>query len=304
MNNVLIIGGSGFLGQNIVKKIAGKNVVIYDLFPPRNPLREGFIYIEGSLNDFSKIERVCSEYRIDTIIHAVSLILPNSNISGFYNDISSMFSPTVTLIDYCSKEDIFFVYLSSGGTVYGEQEGRLSETSYSAPISFYGLSKLNVENAILFFHRTQKLRYLIVRPSNPYGIGQNIYGKQGLIAIIFGKIKKNQTISVWGDGSAIRDYIYIEDFAEIIGCLLSKGIENEILNIGSGKGSSINDILEIIKNIHKNPIQIEYIPARNVDVKKVVLDISRLQSKIGKFAFTEIYKGINYFYQEIFKFYN
>ncbi len=111
-------------------------------------------------------------------------------------------------MDYCASNHIEFVFLSSGGTVYGVKGGVISENEPVAPISYYGLSKVQIEDLINFYHRRYNLNYLILRPSNPYGFGQNLYGKQGLIAVIIGKILSKESIVVFGDGTTIRDYIY------------------------------------------------------------------------------------------------
>ena len=186
------------------------------------------------------------------------------------------------------------MYFSSGGTVYGNRNDVLPfvETDEMNPISYYGWSKQMMENSIQFMHRTVGLDYLILRPSNPYGHGQNLYGKQGLVAVAIGKLLKDETIEVWGDGSAVRDYIYVDDLASIFVKLIEENVHNTTLNIGSGRGYSINDVLAFLKIVYKNP--------RPVDVSSMVLDTSRLKELIS-YELTPFMDGIKKFYEESIK---
>ena len=107
--------------------------------------------------------------------------------------------------------------------------------------------------------------------------GQNLFGKQGLVAVAIGKIIEKKTIEVWGDGSAIRDYIYIEDLSDAFYQLINKDICNVTINIGSGRGYSVNDVLAFLKIISKVDFKIEYKNARPVDVSNVVLNIDSMK---------------------------
>ena len=154
-----------------------------------------------------------------------------------------------------------------------------------------------MENSILFKNRTEGLCYLIVRPSNPYGHGQNLRGKQGLVAVAIGKIMDRQPVEVWGDGSAIRDYIYIDDLAEIFFQLIDNDIANETVNIGSGRGYSVNDVLAFLKIISKIDFKIIYENARPMDVSNMVLDTTKMSGKVD-IKLTPMLEGISAFYQE------
>ena len=105
----------------------------------------------------------------------------------------------------------------NGGTINGNHKinGVYIETDKLKPINYYGLSKLQLEELIKFECANKSLNYLILRPSNPFGRFQNIFGKQGLIPVVIGKVLNNEVIDIWGDGSIIRDYIPIEFLANI-----------------------------------------------------------------------------------------
>ena len=144
------------------------------------------------------------------------------------------------------------------------------------------------------------LNNLIVRPANPYGHGQNLFGKQGLVAVAIGKILKDEPVEVWGDGSAVRDYIYIDDLAEIFRQLISNDVHNVTLNIGSGRGYSVNDVLAFLKIVSQKDFRIEYKNPRPVDVSNMVLNVSLL-IKYVNIEFTPFMDGITAFYKESLK---
>jgi len=167
-----------------------------------------------------------------------------------------------------------------------------------APISYYGLSKQIIENSILFDHRSKSLRYLIIRPSNPFGSGQALNANQGLIAVAIGKILANEPIVVWGDGNSIRDYIYIDDLSNAFFQLIDKNVENDTINIGSGFGYSVHDIIARLKNIAGDGIKVKYENSRSVDVNKMILDITKLHSYIDVIH-TPLETGMRKFYDQI-----
>ncbi|RXM41864.1 hypothetical protein BOW55_21030 [Flavobacterium sp. YO12] len=213
-----------------------------------------------------------------------------------------MIKPTIELLPFLSINKVKFVFLSSGGTIYGINDiGIFSEDDNKRPISYYGQSKLFLEESIILEHRKSGLDFFIFRPSNPYGIGQNIYGKQGFIAASIGNILRQEKITVWGDGSVVRDYIHIDDLSTGIINVIQSGVINEIYNIGSGKGYSINEIIEILKKCINVDLEIEYVEGRAVDIPFMVLNVAKIQNIIGRSKIS-VEKGIEDFYNyELFK---
>lgn len=293
--NILILGGKGFLGRqcsNVLKK--KHNVYIAD----RLDLCEDRYY-KIELRHVTEIKKIIKDNKIDCVLHFVSSLIPSSDLFQYKQDVENVYIPTIELLEFCAENRVKFLYLSSGGAVYGKQREVFNEHTKRSPISLYGLSKLNFENLIQFFHETAGLEYLIVRPSNPYGMGQNIYGKQGLIAVIIGKIKNNEPIVIWGDGSAIKDYIYIDDFTFYLESLISnKFAWNDTYNIGSGYGSSVNDVLNAFKiNKIKLP-EIKYIASKNSDVSRMILDCTRIQELIPHNN-KGLSEGVKIFYDQV-----
>ncbi len=307
MNNILLIGGAGFIGSNIIAHLQEYNKYNVFVFEPEfaslhriNNYR--VTVIRGELANIDALKSIILENRIDTIVHLVSTLIPGSNFDDYQMEFTNVLFPSVRLMEFCCEHNVKFVYFSSGGTIYGDKKGEVvpfTEDCPMAPISFYGWSKQMMENSILFMHRTQNLKYVIIRPSNPYGKGQNLHGKQGLIAVALGKILSGETIQVWGDGNSVRDYIYIDDLGQAVSeILMDKIIVNEIINIGSGVGYSVNDILHILRNVVHEDVKVEYIDARMEDVSSVVLDTCKLK-KLINFHPCKIEDGIAKFYKGV-----
>ena len=305
-HNILFLGGAGFIGSNLIRTLISRSddVKLYVLEPPfANISRldgKDVQVFRGTLQNIDFVQSIIEANHIDIVIHLVATIIPGSTFEDYKREYQQVIFPTIELMQYCAQKGIKFVYFSSGGTVYGNRMDLtpFKETDPMAPISYYGWSKQMMENSILYVHRTAGLRYLIVRPSNPYGHGQNIHAKQGLIAVALGKILAGEPIVVWGDGSNVRDYIYIDDLCEVLCQLLEKDVCNTTLNIGSGVGASINDIIRVLRDVVSEEVQVEYQPARKVDVAHMILDNTRLRHYID-IPNTPLCKGIIAFYREI-----
>lgn len=306
MKHILFIGGAGFIGSNIIHQLIQCKKSVFVLEPEfaslhrLNDISVG-IY-RGELLNFDYLKSIILDNQIDTVVHLVSTLIPGSSFEDYQREFTNVVFPSIRLMELCCERDIKFVYFSSGGTVYGDRKGEpipFVEEDPMAPISYYGWSKQMMENSILYMNRTQKLKYLIIRPSNPYGKGQNLHGRQGLIAVALGKILSGESIDVWGDGGSIRDYIYIDDLGKAIVDLLNNdSIVNRTINIGSGEGYSINDILDVIRSVVSEEVSVQYIPARQVDVSSVILDTRQLKNLIT-FNPISIKEGISRFYNDV-----
>ena len=301
---ILFIGGAGFIGSNLVKRFCKSGSFKVTVIEPETAsvMRLDGLQVEivrASLANVEAVEQIIANKRIDTVVHLVSTLIPGSGYEDFKRELTDMVFPSIRIMEYCARFDIKFVYFSSGGTVYGNRTTMqpFVETDDMAPISYYGWSKQMMENSILFKNRTERLRYLIVRPSNPYGHGQNLYGRQGLVAVAIGKILNGQPVEVWGDGSAIRDYIYIDDLAEVFFQLIDNNVSNETVNIGSGRGYSVNDVLAFLKIISKVDFKIKYENARPMDVSNMVLDTEKMH-KFTNVELTPMLEGVSMFYEE------
>ena len=302
--SILFIGGAGFIGSNIIRWLDEEKFRVVVIEPKGAYLGRldgmDVDLLEGSLCNIELVKEVIEQQDIQIVVHLVSTLIPGSTNEDYKKEYKDVIFPSIELMELCAQKGIRFVYFSSGGTVYGNRNDVLpfTETDAMNPISYYGWSKQMMENSIQFMHRTVGLDYLVVRPSNPYGHGQNLYGKQGLVAVAMGKLLRNEEIEVWGDGSAVRDYIYVDDLARIFVKLIEEDVHNTTLNIGSGRGYSVNDVLAFLKIVTGRELKIVYQNPRPVDVSSMVLDTSRLKGLIS-YEVTPFMDGIKKYYEEV-----
>ena len=183
------------------------------------------------------------------------------------------------------------VFISSSGAIYGNHIGvKHAENEDSFPISSYGIVKLAIEKYIHLFSKRNNLSYLILRLSNPYGPYHNST-KQGIINIAINKSINRDVLTVWGDGSNKKDYIFVGDFIQILMRLIDKNVSNEIINIGSGYSYSINEILNKVKLIESSFIW-KYNDKKEFDNMSFELNTQKLKSYINNFNFTSLNDGI------------
>ena len=168
----------------------------------------------------------------------------------------------------------------------------VSEDNPTNPKSSYGITKLTIEKYLALFHRLHGLEYVIVRPSNPYGPRQNPGGNQGVIAVFLGRIARGQAIEIWGDGEAVKDYIYIDDLVEGIYRAAFLKSSARIFNLGSGVGCSVNDLVQTIAEVVNHPFTVIYSPRGAHDVSKIFLDNTRARRELDWEPATPIDVGI------------
>lgn len=304
MKKLLFIGGAGFIGSNIIRRLQHGDYEVHVCEPVGAYMQrlEGMeVQIhQAMISDIEAISKIIQDNGIDVVVHLVSTLIPGSTYEDYKNEYKNVIFPSIELMELCAQKKVRFVYFSSGGTVYGNRNDVLpfTETDEMNPISYYGWSKQMMENSIQFMHRTVGLDYLVVRPSNPFGHGQYLYGKQGLVAVAIGKLLKDEEIEVWGDGSAVRDYIYVDDLASIFVKLIEADVHNTTLNIGSGRGYSVNDVLAFLKIVSGRELKIVYQNPRPVDVSNMVLDTTRLKKAIS-YEITPFMDGVRKFYEEV-----
>ena len=301
----MLIGGAGFLGINSAESLisAGFNVVIVDRDCSRLKTLTSLAGVGGVFNcdilDVDEILRLVTEFDIECVINFISTLIPSSTFESFYLELSKSVSPTFRLTQDLARRKIKYVYISSGGTVYGRNQNTyISESEECRPINFYGYSKLLFEEYLGLVHRMDQLDYLVIRPSNPYGPYQNPTRMQGVISVFMHKVLKDEAIDVWGDGSVVRDYIWVKDMANALTALLKKGVWNKSFNIGSGVGNSLIDLIKAIELVTSKKAQIIYKEARSIDAERIVLDVSKLKNEIDFYP-VSLNEGVKLYYEKL-----
>lgn len=282
MSKALVIGGSGFLGRHLIESLlaAGVDVCSLDITLPEQPDNR-LEYIEGSFTDRMLVEKAMMG--CDTVFHLASTTLPKTSNDDPAFDIISNLAGTVTLLDLAVKNKVKkFIFISSGGTVYGAPtQLPVSEDHSTNPTCSYGIVKLAIEKYLYMYHQAYGLETCSLRLSNPYGEYQRIDAGQGAVAVFCHKALTGETMEIWGDGSVVRDFIYVKDAVRAIMLTLDSGCAGMAINIGYGAGASLNQLLEQIEIVCGCTINRQYLPARGFDVPKIYLDIRRAKKVLG-----------------------
>ena len=300
MQTILLIGGFGFLGTNIIKYIDEHfsdqyRVIVFDKYPDHIhniQFKSVFKTYTGDFSDAVLVDDILRSNNIDLIIHSLGTTVPTSSFNARY-DIESNLIPSIELFNNMVKNGIYdIVYISSGGAIYGNSSINVkhNENENVFPISSYGVVKLAIEKYLLQYASLYNLRPLILRLSNPYG-PYHYSMKQGVINVAMTKALRGDVMQIWGDGNGKKDYIYVEDFVNILMMLLKKGIHREVINLGSGELFSVNDIVRVVNRFVPD-FKAEHINAQKFDVSHFELDLSKLNKLIGDFPYTSLNEGL------------
>ena len=304
--NIIILGAAGFIGTNLTIALANekneysKSINIITLFD-----REGADFSHITKLGLDNIKIVYGNFDMETdfetiikgqdiVYHLISTTVPTTSNQRIAQELIANVVVTANLLEACVNNKVNeIVFLSSGGTVYGKEEVTpLSEDTATNPISSYGVQKITIEKLLYLYNYMYGLDYRIIRLANPYGPYQKPNGVLGVITTFTYKALRGEPIIVYGDGSIVRDFIYIEDVIEGILNIVYGKSNNRVFNLGSGKGTSVKEVIDtIIKTLNVN-IDIQYIPGRKVDVPINVLDISQYEETYGKFEPISLSDGI------------
>jgi len=286
LKRILVIGGAGFIGSHLVDRLVadGRQVRVLDRAPAH--VRPAWMtsaqveYLAGDFVDHSAIDLAVRD--IDVAYHLVSTTIPaTSNVDPMF-DVQSNLVGTLNFLKAAIQAKIRkVIFVSSGGTVYGKPVSLpIKETDPTDPICSYGVTKLAIEKYLGMFEYLYGLEYVVFRLANPFGEQQRP-GAQGAIAAFMQRVATGNPIEIWGDGSVVRDYIYIQDVVDVL--IKGAGYDgaSRIFNLGSGQGRSLNEIVEVLRAVSGKPVACIYKDARALDVPTNVLDISRLQREFN-----------------------
>lgn len=282
-NKILVLGGNGFIGSHLVEALVADGARVRVLDRSESLHREavlGVDYRYAELVDLAAVSEALTD--IDVVVHLISTTVPATANLDPVADIEGNLIGSVRLLQTIRELGVpKLVYVSSGGTVYGNAESvPISEEHGCKPLASYGIVKLAVERYIAMYCAASPVSSLVLRVSNPYGPRQGHLGVQGVIPTFCRRMMDGDMIKIWGDGSTVRDYIYITDLIHFMVTSIRQGLTG-LYNIGSGHGASLTEILEILTAISGQRPNVEYLPKRPFDVNSVVLDISKAEQALG-----------------------
>ncbi|MFY2763407.1 NAD-dependent epimerase/dehydratase family protein [Arenimonas sp. MALMAid1274] len=290
----LVIGGNGFIGSSLVERLrqTGCAVRVLDMGTPRPGMDwTGVEFLAGSLLDPVRLAE--SLEGVDRVFHLASTTVPSTSNLDPVADVQGNLVGTLGLIEAMRMAGVRrIVYFSSGGTVYGNPDAvPVPESHPLRPISSYGVVKVAVEAYLSMFAQLGQLDPLILRPSNPYGPRQASSGVQGAIGTFLRLARNGQPISIWGDGEVVRDYLFIDDLVDLA-VNAGLGGETGIFNVGNGQGHSLNQLCHVIAQVTGRELDVRYLPGRDFDVRRVVLDNRLARDRFGWSPVTRLEDGI------------
>ena len=282
----LVLGGAGFIGSHIVDALVlkGHSVRVFDLpHISTENLHQSIQNIEITAGDFNNISDISNALEgMDVVIHLAGSTLPGPSNKNPVYDVETTVIGTLNLLEKAVEKGIRkIVFASSGGTVYGIPKTLpIPETHQTAPLCSYGITKLTVEKYLDLFYHLQGLEYTVLRIANPYGERQRIKNVQGAIAVFLGKVLMGENITIWGDGSVSRDYFHISDLAAAFLKVIEQDTKERVYNIGSGRATTLKEILSVIKRVTGRSFSVEFTPARKLDVPANCLQIELAKTNL------------------------
>jgi UDP-glucose 4-epimerase len=296
----LILGGNGFIGSHLVDVLAeqGHTLRCFDRYKTddviyRNDDHHVIELFRGDFLSRASIEEALEG--IDYVFHFVSTTTPLTAENDPIVDIETNIKMSVELFQLCAEKNVKkVIFASTGGAIYGETglEAPINEDVYPKPISPYAIGKLTIENYLRYFKRKFKLPYVVYRISNPYGPRQNTMSGQGVIPIFLEKIANGEPIMLYGDGSMVRDYIYVEDVGQMIAGSFEGNGKQDVYNLASGTGYTVNDIVGAISTVTGRDVKMEHKETPSTFVQSVRLDAAALKRDFGVSAHTSLEEGI------------
>lgn len=285
--NILLFGAAGFIGTNLALKLREDPQVQLTLVDVNkdyfNPVvfADNVILKQTSIGLDTDFAQLFQEQ--DVVYHLVSTTVPTTSNQQIADELTANVVMTAKLLDGCVRSGVKkVIFISSGGTVYGKQSGcPLPEDTPTNPISAYGVQKVTIEKLLYLYHYMHGLDYRVIRLANPYGPYQRPNGILGAVTTFTYKALRGEQIPVFGDGSVVRDFIYIDDATRGIINIANGETQHKTFNLGSGYGTSIRQVLSAIESALSLKLNINHLPGRPVDVPVNYLDISRYEAAFG-----------------------
>lgn len=283
MRKVVVLGGSGFVGRRLCPVLASAGHTVWSV--SRSPVYRRDARVQYVDCNYDNIYQLGELYqKADTIIHLACDTTPATSSRQSSLEVTANLLPTLRMLEYlehhCSAE---LIYVSSGGTIYGDRGHACAESEPMTPISYYGASKASIELFLAAYHRQTGNPVTVLRPSNIYGPGQLAKQQFGIVPTLLSAIREETAFRLLGDGENQRDFLYIEDFNQLCKDLLSTEPHagHRTLNVGSGEGVSLNRLIASAEAVTGRRVQLQRLPARSVDVRAIVLDTALAEEACG-----------------------
>jgi len=283
---VLVTGGAGFIGSHVADRLValGHEVAVFDDLSTgkREFVPPAARFYHADLTDAEAVERCMAEFRPEIVDHHAAQIDVRHSVTDPVHDARINILGGLSLLMACTRHRVRkFIYASTGGALYGE--GRTLPANEDHPInpeSPYGASKHALEHYLYLWKLLHGLDYTVLRYPNVYGPRQNPHGEAGVNAIFIGLMLHGKRPRIFGTGEQVRDYVYVGDVVEANELALTRG-GGEMVNIGTGIGTSVNDIFRELKSILSFDAEPIHEAPRPGEVQRIFLDAARAKQVLG-----------------------
>jgi len=256
MANCLVLGADGFVGSHVAEALAeaGHQVRAVDRLRSSRPLNLPADHPNIELRPADFLNRHDLDTALEDmqyVFHFVSTTNPAASAKDPLIDVDTNIRMSVVLMQLCVQHNVRrLIFPSTGGAIYGQDLSTpLRETDLTEPVSPYGIGKLAIEGYLRYFRQSHGLDSLVFRLSNAYGERQNVVGSQGAIPIFLNLVEQGLPVRVFGDGTMVRDYIYISDLVTMMVKAFDRPLENDTYNVGSGAGLTVNELIDCIRQV-------------------------------------------------------
>ena len=293
---LLITGGAGFIASHLADDAlrAGHRVVVLDNLSTgrRENVPAGAELVERDLRE-DGVEEVLAHYGVTAVSHHAAQANVRVSVDDPLLDAEANVIGSLKLIQACRKAGVRrFLFASSGGTVYGEQEAfPCDEDHPTRPLSPYGCSKLAVEQYLLAYHRLGDLEPIILRYANVYGARQDPKGEAGIIAIFAEKLLRGEPPRIFGDGLQTRDYVHVSDIVAISRAALATWVPG-VYNVGTGVETTLRLLYARVQDALGVRIEPLYLPENRGELRRSALSHRRLAENLGVAPTVELPAGL------------
>jgi UDP-glucose 4-epimerase len=282
---ILVTGGAGFIASQIADAFLKEGHEVYIL----DNLSTGFLknvnpsahFVKADISSPSLLD-LFEKVKFDVVNHHAAQIDVRKSVSDPVFDANTNILGTINLLQACIKTGVKkFMFASTGGAVYGEQEYFPADEKHPTnPVSPYGITKLSIEKYLYFYNSEYGLKYTILRYANVYGPRQNPFGEAGVVAIFTNKLLRKENPIINGDGKQTRDYVFVEDVVKANVTALNDD-SSEIYNVGTGTETSVNDLFTKLNNIAGNKAEEKHGPAPKGEQARSVITSEKLLKRFN-----------------------
>jgi UDP-glucose 4-epimerase len=282
---ILVTGGAGFIGSHLVEALLAKGCsvnVIDNLYMGRreNVPAEARLF-EGDVLDDACLEQAMKG--VDGVVHLAARVAIRDSVDHFCEDARTNLMGTLQVLRHCGKGRVKRFVFASSMAVYGDSPNPkpISESYLQEPISPYGLSKLAAEKYVGLLARRLDLPSVCLRYFNVYGPRQTFTPYVGVITIFIRNLQQGRPPTVFGDGNQQRDFVYVGDITRATLLALESDVTGEVFNVGSGRGTSVNQIARLLIRKLKPGLEPLHAPPQPGEIRHSIADISKIRERLG-----------------------